>query len=283
MCIKNNPNGNYVLKNDIDLYNAVEYDFEPFNFCGSLNGEYHSIKNFNLESLDKFAGLFLTLEGATIKNLTLNNFQIYGLDNSYCGALAGCIKNCCLINLNIILNNNYIMGNYVGTLAGKISNSTVANIYIQGGNLVGINKGEVCGEIIETTIDLSQNEILKPSEPTIPDEPIEKPVEPPKDETEEPVEPKPPIDELPTEPVVPENPSEPIVPIEPVEPSEPNKPVTPTLPDEKPNSPNKNQNVNFPKISKKIIILLSVLIPLLILSVVVIFLYVFLIKFKKKN
>ncbi len=196
MNIKNTTNANFVLKSDLDFFNC-NCDFEAFQFNGELHGNYHKIKNLNLTSTSKFCGLFSEISYGKIENLTIENFQIYGADNSLCGVLAGAINNCELSNINIVLGDyNYIMGGIVGTVAGMISNSNVENIFLQGGRLAGIKTDYIAPEVIDSTITISNSlnvEPEEPSNPILPDE--ELPIEPNPDDDEQ-IE-KPPIEDNP--------------------------------------------------------------------------------------
>lgn len=115
--VRENMSGSYVLMNDIDL--ADYENWEPIGkttvspFCGKLDGQGHKITglkvsvNINSASLNSPAhsvGLFGVCNGATIKNLELQEINVsiknssgYTYENSsinntniYAGGIAGC-------------------------------------------------------------------------------------------------------------------------------------------------------------------------------------------------
>lgn len=107
--IKNNLAGNYVLTANIDFSGLTQdelstndYRVVPGTFTGTLDGAGFGLLNLELGDDNNYPngvenmGVFERLEGATIKNLSLNNFsyQIIGGENSSLvtgGALAGTI------------------------------------------------------------------------------------------------------------------------------------------------------------------------------------------------
>ncbi len=161
--IKNNPNGNYVLNCDLDFcYKGTTY--EPFEFFGTLDGNYHTLKNLNLITNSKSAGLFKKLDGVLIENLSLENFQIYGLDSGCAGALAGEINNSTVTNLNIVFAEyNYIFAGTAGLVAGKIFNSNINKVYTLNGIINGTKSQKLAAELIETNVVCSDNKITDPN------------------------------------------------------------------------------------------------------------------------
>jgi hypothetical protein len=98
--IRNNPNGNYTLENDIDLSDYP--DWEPIGdadrpFTGTFNGNGHKISGLTFgNSSAKYTGLFGYIRGAEIKNLTVevvNNSPVelsaYGVADQSFGVLVG--------------------------------------------------------------------------------------------------------------------------------------------------------------------------------------------------
>lgn len=123
--MRDNLSGSYVLVNDIDLSDYG--DWSPIGFTtgsgfrGTLDGQGHKITGLNVSSIFTSAtllppnyavGLFGVCEGATIKNLTLENVNVsvttksgYGYSSSiagsknsvFAGALAGFLTGNCQI------------------------------------------------------------------------------------------------------------------------------------------------------------------------------------------
>lgn len=141
--IRKNPSGSFRLNADIDL-KGVEFN-GFFNdgdntFTGSLDGQGHSVKNFNLTfttGADK--GLFGKTSGATIKNISFVNFNINGGLNGakHVGLIGGgsaYIENTAIVGVAI--------GNdHVGLVAGDSDGIEMKDCYavgsVQGGSQVG--------------------------------------------------------------------------------------------------------------------------------------------------
>lgn len=100
--IEDNPNGSYILTNDIDLSQIANWDplcSSGSPFTGTLDGNGYCIKNINVdmkydEDVDdsEYAGLFCCVSGATIQNLGIvgGTVRISSLSNhGVAGALAG--------------------------------------------------------------------------------------------------------------------------------------------------------------------------------------------------
>lgn len=115
----------YVLKSDILLSN----DFSPIGFesssnswvgfKGTLNGENHTIigTSYTFETTSN-AGLFYSLNGATIKNLTIKNFSISGAFNK------------------------------AGVLAGSASNVTISGVSVEGSSIINTQDGGITGGLV---------------------------------------------------------------------------------------------------------------------------------------
>lgn len=104
MAIADDPDGSYVLAQDIDLGGQL---WTPFDFSGSLDGNGYSILNLNVDdpgektgtSVDGnrkqydtvFAGLFGHMEGAQVKDLSLlgASVEVETDQPCFCGILAG--------------------------------------------------------------------------------------------------------------------------------------------------------------------------------------------------
>ncbi len=148
-------NGNYVLAADIDASNFGGFSF---TFRGTLDGGYHTISGLTVP-------LFNTLNGATVKNLRLDNVSINRTGaNADAGAV--CVTatgNTKVYNCGVLATTaSSVRGTrYVGGLVGTISsgsNVRVVNCYsyatVVGGTyaagIVGYNQGNVSGT---TTVD----------------------------------------------------------------------------------------------------------------------------------
>jgi hypothetical protein len=130
-----NPTGDYVLGSDIDLSNLVNWepiDFGTDGFSGTLDGAGFTISGLHVEDLDpiypanNYLGLFNFLNGATIRHLTLDNFNLSWNDNSL-GALAG---NAIDSSFSFIqLKNSILVGvSNVGGLIGQSHHVILDNI-----------------------------------------------------------------------------------------------------------------------------------------------------------
>lgn len=104
LAIADNPSGNYVLLEDLDMTGVV---WVPFDFYGTLEGNGHGILNLsfsqtgqstaisydgNLKEYDtRFAGMFCKLENARIQNLELINVRGLVTSDEPCfvGSVAG--------------------------------------------------------------------------------------------------------------------------------------------------------------------------------------------------
>ncbi|MDE6014963.1 MAG: hypothetical protein K2H41_04540 [Acetatifactor sp.] len=116
--IQQNPQGNYVLMNDIDM---AGLQWEPMAFEGVFDGGGHTLLNLRVENVGVeqadtydgnykvyetyFAGLFSTLKEAEVRNVNLVNLQMELETDVPC---------------------------FIGGIAGYSENSTVRNCSIQG-------------------------------------------------------------------------------------------------------------------------------------------------------
>jgi hypothetical protein len=150
LSIKDNLTGNYVLKANIDFSSLTEadllatnYKVIPGNFKGTLDGAGKKLLNLNIGEDLNFAngvqdvGVFESLQGATIRNVTLENFTYKLQGYSYeIGALAGSIsdanKPTLIDNVNVInfsVNSESGALYYVGAFAGSTSYQSTTQIY----------------------------------------------------------------------------------------------------------------------------------------------------------
>ena len=144
--------GNYVLAADIDASGFGGFSFTD-DFTGTLDGGYHTISGLRVP-------LFNTLNGATVKNLRLDNVNINRTGtNADAGAV--CVTatgNTKVYNCGVLATTaSTVQGTrYVGGLVGAIgsgSNVRVVNCYnyatVSGGTyaagIVGYNQGTVSG------------------------------------------------------------------------------------------------------------------------------------------
>lgn len=78
--MRNNPGGSFCLANDIDASSASSFEpiGDPVNglFTGSFDGRGFAITNLAITSAANYLGLFGMTDGATIKNLDLQNVHI---------------------------------------------------------------------------------------------------------------------------------------------------------------------------------------------------------------
>lgn len=113
----NNANA-YVLARDLDFQNVTPpawVQTKDIIFQGSLDGNGKTLSNI---SLTNYRGVFGILQGATIRNLTLNN-----------------------VNINYTLTDNYTVGILAGRMQGtgnvieniRVLNSSVTNTIVAGG------------------------------------------------------------------------------------------------------------------------------------------------------
>ena len=150
-----NPNGKYVLTQNIDVSELDEWSPLIFNrdpitgnggdpFTGFFDGAGFEIQNLsgdNLEIPARFygIGLFEIIGGAYISNITFNNVSIN------------------LYDLEISDNLTPDTANNLGSLAGIIDGSTLENINLNQVNLLGSeNIGGIAGMMQDSTLHISQ-------------------------------------------------------------------------------------------------------------------------------
>ena len=131
-----NTAGNYCLKNDIDMKsipNFLPVGLPAHMFTGTFDGGNHVISNLatNHSDLDH-VGLFGITNGATIKNVTIDNPKV----------VAGQV------------------GDHVGALVGTAEGTTISNVHVVNGEVVlnaqGGDGGGIAGFLTaNSTIDLS--------------------------------------------------------------------------------------------------------------------------------
>ena len=155
---------------DIDL-NNIKWDpigyangFAKRSFKGTFDGDGHTISNLKIKQEYTFKALFGCVEGGTIQNLKLDNFNVKG--TLHVGALVGfndggTIKNITAANINISDSGDGTDGN-LGGLVGTNQKGTVTDCTVSGtinttgnnvGGLVGENKGTVSNCTFNGTIE----------------------------------------------------------------------------------------------------------------------------------
>ncbi|MBR2068102.1 MAG: hypothetical protein IJ875_07610, partial [Solobacterium sp.] len=118
LSIEKNPNGYYILQNDIDLEGK---SWTPFPFSGTLNGNHHALLNLKIENIGKET--HLTYDG---------NYKTY--DTQFSGLFSHIenadIRHLSFYNVDIVLTTD--TPTYVGTIAGYNENSTIQDCHIEG-------------------------------------------------------------------------------------------------------------------------------------------------------
>jgi len=164
--IRENPSGNYVLVDDIDLSHVD--NFEPIeNFTGTFDGNGHTISNLTIDRPEMDSvGLFRTVDDnmklfglvgdkGTVRNIRLKSVNVTGFEDV--GGLVGS-------NVRGTVTESYLQGNIsanrrVGGLVG-LNTGTVTKSYAEGdvsaswgaGGLVGINRGTVVESHAEVSV-----------------------------------------------------------------------------------------------------------------------------------
>lgn len=144
-----NNTGTYVLAGDID-FSSIDVSSWTDNaevvFSGSFDGNGYAIKNL---SKNNIRGIFGVLEGATIKNLTIENTNLTYSPTAAItsGILAGRIQGTNNLIENITIKNSSMTNSYpVGSIAGLIQpaagssttvTGTIRNIKVDGATLTG--------------------------------------------------------------------------------------------------------------------------------------------------
>lgn len=125
LAISDNLNAYYRLEADIDFSGGqiTPAGAVAVPFKGGLDGNGHRIKNFVIETVDSYTGIFRYATTAKFKDLILENGEIRQPPTvSYAGALAGYMNNCTAENITLI---DIVVsgGSYIGIMAGTVSGS----------------------------------------------------------------------------------------------------------------------------------------------------------------
>ena len=148
--IASDLSGLYRLIADIDLQNVAR---EPFGeFTGVFDGNGHAIRNISITSGGSTVGLFSRLNGATVRNLTLEGGRIEGYSDvgGIVGEVSGgALIEDCSVNMTIVAN-QYSAGGFVGYAASGMTEirrcrsfSDVTSVAGEGGGFIGYINGEV--------------------------------------------------------------------------------------------------------------------------------------------
>ena len=139
--IEDNPNGKYILMNNINLNG---YNWSSIStFRGELNGNGYEIQNLWINSYGDDIGLFTNFEEGVIKNLGITNAEISG--NNSVGLLAGKSNGANAVTISNIYIEGTVSGNcFVGGLFGEYSHGAegviedaVINISVSGNSSTG--------------------------------------------------------------------------------------------------------------------------------------------------
>lgn len=153
--------GSYVLTNDIIIPEGVKWTnpigTEEKPFCGTFDGQGHTISNLELDShsTTKDMGLFGVVVGGTIKNLNLEmgTFSVYEKHTNV-GSVCGQIKNGTISNCNVTGCFCAYTDNF-GGLVGTANNSTLKNCTTELLMVIDADEsfGEICGQNINSVIE----------------------------------------------------------------------------------------------------------------------------------
>jgi len=165
----------YYLPHDITLtgtnnFVVIGNDSNPFT--GTLDGRNNTIKGMNIDGIVPNAGLFRTVDGATIKDLTLDGLSYtITANNTRVGAFVAYVlsdssltmSGCYLINSSITVTSS-VSYSYVGGLVGRIdtSNVTISDSFSTAtitvtSNASNVRTGGLIGEAANVTLTDSYN------------------------------------------------------------------------------------------------------------------------------
>jgi hypothetical protein len=157
-------NYSFVLNNDLDLseYNVEQWNggdgFEPLGnetvpFTGMFDGGGYVISSlYSTYSSTDHNGLFGYVEDADIRNLGLENANISGGD--YTGSLAGYMNNSSILRCFSQSNKSIAGNNYAGGLVGVFENGSITDAYARI-NTTGTTIGGLCGSVVDSTVNLT--------------------------------------------------------------------------------------------------------------------------------
>jgi len=184
MAIPNGSSRRYELASDIDL---SQKQWRPVDFKGSLDGKGHTLSNISIDAYSlglelsfdgnmkkyktRFAGLFGVLDGATVKNLNIENISVNIITDSECiftGLVAGYMNDSLIDNVRVCgksyLKTNskcFGIGGFAGYGNGMISNSCVnAQLICIDSNVKEKDEQFMGGAYAAGRIDLNNNEVV---------------------------------------------------------------------------------------------------------------------------
>lgn len=156
----------YVLRADILLsadFKPIGYNSELASwvgFSGKFDGNNHTITGSNFAFDEENAGLFYSLNAASVKNLAIKSFNITG-EYSNAGVLAGSANNVNISNVKVSNSSitstkaNTVIGGLIGTLVGNatmVTNSSVNEIVITSSDTASATVGGFAGKLNQGTI-----------------------------------------------------------------------------------------------------------------------------------
>jgi len=138
--------GSFVLSSDLDMstLGTINQALVKNTFTGKLDGNGYVINNLNINSTANNSGLFAETNGATFKNIAIEDASVNAGSNILIGILFGRDHGSTIDNSYTTgtVNGNY----YVGGLGGQSIGTTITNTYstadVSGFNRVGGLLGE---------------------------------------------------------------------------------------------------------------------------------------------
>ncbi len=136
--------------NDLDFNDYPGFDpnrhpqpiyYQIENFGGTINGNHHAISNFSYQSSQDNIGLIGSSKvDSEIKNISMVDPNVMGIDNENTGALIGelkgSIENCHIIGGSVV-GNKYVGGLVGGRQGSKILHSSAISCAVSGIEYVG--------------------------------------------------------------------------------------------------------------------------------------------------
>lgn len=128
------------------MIGSVASETSYLAFQGTLDGDGHTIRGFYQEEAALYISIFRVTDGATIKNLHIDDSFVYG--NANCGAIVGRAIDTRIINCSV--SNSLIggYGSYCGSLVGQALGTTkIQNCYATNSIMCKNNAGGIVGRI----------------------------------------------------------------------------------------------------------------------------------------
>ncbi len=145
----------------IGVYNSSAADRKPFkgSYNGKNNDTQYSLSYFVIESENQGVGLFSAVEGASLKNISIDNPQVTVNNNSYVGSLVGWLSGGtvseCTISGGFVKSDKGATGGLVGYVygGGTISNCTLSDINVgPAASPSGNNYGGIVGYVYNSGV-----------------------------------------------------------------------------------------------------------------------------------